>query len=265
MAKIFMIDSENVGASWIQLLPALSEEDQIFVFYTDKSPYVSYENMLQVIKYGNMPVFIKCFEGTNALDFQLVSEMGYKLCENPEGEFIIISDDYGYDAAVKYWMKKGYNIRRIGKKGCKYQSEAALRMERREFVPVEMQSQPEKTEPTQAATYQAMVQQQTAEVASHVEEGSANASTAEGSNPNDNAVSGSSANLSSANGGAFIFPSIWKAPRSITQKAQEGLIPVEEEAGRIQLQKENSSTRRLEGYLTRHMKSQQRIHFKTQL
>lgn len=46
MAKIFMIDSENVGASWIQLLPALSEEDQIFVFYTDKSPYVSYENML---------------------------------------------------------------------------------------------------------------------------------------------------------------------------------------------------------------------------
>ena len=206
MAKIFMIDSENVGASWIQLLPALSEEDQIFVFYTDKSPYVSYENMLQVIKYGNMPVFIKCFEGTNALDFQLVSEMGYKLCENPEGEFIIISDDYGYDAAVKYWTKKGYNIRRIGKKGCKYQSEAALRMERREFVPVEMQSQPEKTEPTQAATYQAMVQQQTAEVASHVEEGSANASTAEGSNPNDNAVSGSSANLSSANGGAYYLP-----------------------------------------------------------
>ena len=28
MAKIFMIDSENVGASWIQLLPALSEQTQ---------------------------------------------------------------------------------------------------------------------------------------------------------------------------------------------------------------------------------------------
>ena len=206
MAKIFMIDSENVGASWIQLLPALSEEDRIFVFYTDKSPYVSYENMLQVIKYGSMPVFIKCFEGTNALDFQLVSEMGYKLCENPEGEFIIISDDYGYDAAVKYWTKKGYNIRRIGKKGCKYQSEAALRLERREFVPVEVQNQPEKTEPAQAVAYQAMVQQQTAEGASHAEESSANGSTAEGSSANDNAVSGSSANLSSASGGAYYLP-----------------------------------------------------------
>lgn len=206
MAKIFMIDSENVGASWIQLLPALSGEDQIFVFYTDKSPYVSYENMLQVIKYGSMPVFIKCFEGTNALDFQLVSEMGYKLCENPEGEFIIISDDYGYDAAVKYWTKKGYNIRRIGKKGCKYQSEAALRPERREFVPVEIQSQPEKTEPTQAAAYQAMVQKQTTEANSTVAESSTDGSTAVGSSANDYAVSDGGANSSSANGGAYYLP-----------------------------------------------------------
>lgn len=119
MAKIYLVDSENVGASWSQLLPSLSGEDKMYVFYTDKSPYISYENLLQVIAYCNIPVFIKCHEGKNALDFQLVSELGFKLCQSPEAEFFIVSDDYGYDAAVKYWSGRKYNVHRVTKKFCR--------------------------------------------------------------------------------------------------------------------------------------------------
>lgn len=119
MAKIYLVDSENVGASWSQLLPSLSGEDKMYVFYTDKSPYISYENLLQVIAYCNIPVFIKCHEGKNALDFQLVSELGFKLCQSPEAEFFIVSDDYGYDAAVKYWSGRKYNVHRMSKKFCR--------------------------------------------------------------------------------------------------------------------------------------------------
>lgn len=119
MAKIYLVDSENIGASWSQLLASMSDEDKMYVFYTDKSPYISYDNLLQVIAHCNIPVFIKCFEGKNALDFQLVSELGFKLCQDPEAEFIIISDDYGYDAAVRYWTGRKYNVRRMGKKYCR--------------------------------------------------------------------------------------------------------------------------------------------------
>ncbi len=119
MSKVYLVDSENIGASWSQLLQSMSSEDKMFVFYTDKSPYISYDNLLQVIAYCSVPVFIKCYEGKNALDFQLVSELGYKLCQEPEAEFIIISDDYGYDAAVKYWKERSYHVHRIGKKYCK--------------------------------------------------------------------------------------------------------------------------------------------------
>ncbi len=119
MAKIYLVDSENIGASWSQLLTSMSKEDKLFVFYTEKSPYISYDNLLQVIAYCEIPVFIKCYEGKNALDFQLVSELGYKLCQEPEAEFVIVSDDYGYDAAIRYWKERMYNVHRIGKKGCK--------------------------------------------------------------------------------------------------------------------------------------------------
>lgn len=119
MAKVYLVDSENIGSGWSQLLASMTEADRMFVFYTDKSPYISYENLLQVIAYCNIPVFLKCYEGKNALDFQLVSELGFKLCESPEDEFIIVSDDYGYDAAVKYWAERNYNVCRIGKKLCK--------------------------------------------------------------------------------------------------------------------------------------------------
>ena len=66
MAKIYLVDSENIGASWSQLLSSMSETDRMYVFYTEKSPYVSYENLMQVIAYSSIPVFIKCFEGRNA-------------------------------------------------------------------------------------------------------------------------------------------------------------------------------------------------------
>ena len=119
MAKIYLVDSENIGASWSQLLPTMSQEDKMFVFYTEKSPYISYDNLLQVIAHCQIPVFIKCYEGKNALDFQLVSELGFKMSQEPKAEFIIVSDDYGYDAAVRYWKERRYNVHRIGKKNCK--------------------------------------------------------------------------------------------------------------------------------------------------
>lgn len=43
MKNIFFVDSENVGDSWIELFDYLNDEDIILVFYTDKSPNMSYK------------------------------------------------------------------------------------------------------------------------------------------------------------------------------------------------------------------------------
>lgn len=46
MRNIFFVDSENVGDSWIQLFDYLNDDDCILVFYTDKSPNMSYANVV---------------------------------------------------------------------------------------------------------------------------------------------------------------------------------------------------------------------------
>ena len=43
MKNMFFVDSENVGDSWIELFDYLNDEDIILVFYTDKSPNMSYK------------------------------------------------------------------------------------------------------------------------------------------------------------------------------------------------------------------------------
>ena len=85
MKNIFFVDSENVGDSWIELFDYLKGEDIILVFYTDKSPNMSYANLITLKQSPFFPEFIMCENGTeNSLDFQLVTYLGSYTVKNPE-------------------------------------------------------------------------------------------------------------------------------------------------------------------------------------
>lgn len=130
MKALYLIDSENVGDFWIPLLDLPDEDTELVVFYTKNSPHMSYDSLIKLKLSDKVVTFIKCYEGTNALDFQLVSELGYRMRGNEEGEFIIVTNDTGYDAAVKYWRKKGFSVRRITGKECKNAAKSRRRTDR---------------------------------------------------------------------------------------------------------------------------------------
>ncbi len=100
MNKIYFIDSENVGDSWISLLNTIAKEDEILVFYTAKSPHMNYKNLVLLKQSPREVTFIECCEGNNALDFQLSTELGYRVSDLDDTEFIIVSNDTGFDAVV---------------------------------------------------------------------------------------------------------------------------------------------------------------------
>lgn len=160
----FLVDSENVNDNWLMLFDMADEEDEIVVFYTKKSPHMSYMSVIRLMENNSINVrFEECYEGTNALDFQLVSYMGYLIghndslsestCERASGnteiqdntkpyndnssathivantadvsaascadEYIIMSNDTGYDPAVRFWKDKGFAVRRFNVNFCK--------------------------------------------------------------------------------------------------------------------------------------------------
>ena len=114
--KHYLIDSENVGDFWIPLLDLPAETAELIVFYTKNSPHMSYESLIKLKESDRKVTFIKCYEGTNALDFQLCSELGFLIALNKDDDFIIVTNDTGYDAAVKYWRRKEYSVKRIAGK-----------------------------------------------------------------------------------------------------------------------------------------------------
>ena len=118
MGKIYLVDSENVGDIWVPLLVSSQEDDEVLVFYTTKSPHMNYENVRMLKETEKEADFIKCFEGSNALDFQLVSELGYRLSQNAGREYVFVSNDTGFDAAVRYWSTRKMPVSRLSGKEC---------------------------------------------------------------------------------------------------------------------------------------------------
>mgnify|MGYP004517010855 CR=1 FL=1 len=131
----FLVDSENVNDNWLMLFDMTDEDDEIIVFYTKKSPHMSYMSVIRLIENNKINIrFEECYEGTNALDFQLVSYMGYLMgcgvacsenecdaasAETGADEYIIMSNDTGYDPAIRFWKDKGYPVRRYNVNFCK--------------------------------------------------------------------------------------------------------------------------------------------------
>ena len=93
----FLVDSENVNDNWLMLFDMADEEDEIVVFYTKKSPHMSYMSVIRLMENNSINVrFEECYEGTNALDFQLVSYMG-----NPTTSTRLLPTD-----SMSFWMTK---------------------------------------------------------------------------------------------------------------------------------------------------------------
>lgn len=113
MCCIF-VDSENVGTKWLDLCESCQKNDKIFVFFTVASKNISLGEVRKVLESECQVSLIECVVGKNALDFQLGTEVGYRIGLMTEGtedlNVIIYSNDSGYDAVVHYWKERGVDI-----------------------------------------------------------------------------------------------------------------------------------------------------------
>lgn len=111
--KFYLVDTENVGSVWVDLIPTLGKQDCLLLFYTVNSSGISYEDLLKLAGQEEKYEMIQCFTGRNGLDFQLVSYLGYLVKSNAKAEFVIISNDIGYDAVVRFWNAKDISVSRV--------------------------------------------------------------------------------------------------------------------------------------------------------
>lgn len=114
MLSTYLIDFENVGNHWAEVLKDASEGDTAVLFYTDNSPKAMLEQLEKIERRGVAIKFRRCRPGRNGLDFQLSSELGYLIGRGGEGRYVIVSDDTGYGVLADYWAQAGTDVSRLG-------------------------------------------------------------------------------------------------------------------------------------------------------
>lgn len=108
----YLIDTENIGSAWTEVLPLMGRNDEILLFYTVNSPGIPYRDLQQIMSHLSQMELIPCNTGRNGLDFQLSSYLGYLLRSSTKTQYIILSKDTGYDPLIQFWKEKGVDIAR---------------------------------------------------------------------------------------------------------------------------------------------------------
>lgn len=112
-----LIDYENEGA-WLEgiSLLSLTEKDEIIVFFSRNADHFPMKLHREFEKLSVKKRYIEAISGkTNALDFQLVSYLGYRISQNPFDKYLIVSMDRGFDCVCSFWRSRKVSVSRIDK------------------------------------------------------------------------------------------------------------------------------------------------------
>ncbi len=101
--RLFLIDYENVNSAGLHGIGQLSQQDRVILFYSHSANTISFEAMDEMLSANLMPERVCISQsGKNALDFQLVTFLGYLIAKDKAEEYYIISKDMGYSAAAVF-------------------------------------------------------------------------------------------------------------------------------------------------------------------
>lgn len=101
--RLFLIDYENVNSAGLHGIGLTEPDDRVILFYSHAANTLSFEIMDEMMTASVTPERV-CLEhsGKNALDFQLVTFLGYLIAQEHADSYYIISKDSGYQAAIAF-------------------------------------------------------------------------------------------------------------------------------------------------------------------
>ena len=126
---IYLIDFENVHSDGLKGIEQLAENDICYVFYSEHAGVLTFNIHKKIIDSKAKIYYVEAQVGMkNALDFQLVSYLGYMIRENQEASYCVISNDRAFALVADFWKKKGVEV------SCAVSLSAAVRLKENEKI-----------------------------------------------------------------------------------------------------------------------------------
>ena len=112
----YLVDYENVKSHGLDGIVKMTPDDVVSIFYSENADSMSFSLHQKLNETRAHVIYEKVEVGTkNALDFQLVTELGYLIrdMQDQDVSFFIVSKDKGYGNTVTYWKKRGVRIAQV--------------------------------------------------------------------------------------------------------------------------------------------------------
>ena len=107
----YLIDFENVHSDGLKGIELLDKTEKCYIFYSEHAGVLTF-NMHKRITESKADIFyVEAQVGMkNALDFQLVSYLGYMIREAPDEDYCVISNDKAFELVGRFWQEKSVNV-----------------------------------------------------------------------------------------------------------------------------------------------------------
>lgn len=111
---IYFIDFENVNCDGLEGIDRLSEDDSIHLFYSASANKITFKLHLMISTCKAQFIYHEVQTGKkNALDFQLVTYLGYLVGKDKKSQYLIVSKDEGFGFVVDFWKAQGVEVAQI--------------------------------------------------------------------------------------------------------------------------------------------------------
>jgi hypothetical protein len=110
--QVVLVDLENIHKLDLTRLPTQARI-KIFVGQTQSKLPTALVQQEQAL--GSRLEWVRIDgNGPNALDFHIACQLGEGICNYPKAEFVILSNDKGFDPLVRHLEARGFKCRRDG-------------------------------------------------------------------------------------------------------------------------------------------------------
>ena len=110
--QVVLVDFENVQKLDLARLPAQARI-KVFVGQTQSKLPTALVQQAQAL--GSRLTWVTIDgNGRNALDFHIACHLGEGICKSPQAEFVILSNDKGFDPLVRHLVARGFKCWRDG-------------------------------------------------------------------------------------------------------------------------------------------------------
>lgn len=100
----FLIDFENVKSTGLKGIEHLIESDDVYIFYSEYANTITFDVHHKINRsHANLKFFKSGIVAKNALDFQLISYLGYLIAQKKYKNYFVITGDRGFESAVSFW------------------------------------------------------------------------------------------------------------------------------------------------------------------